>query len=245
MWAVIQVIVQSLMIFCKSYLQYFLSRYVRTFDNNDPAVLRKLSGLYFVNRLLNFTWMSWWLVGTVLRFGRSNCDATSLMSLMIVQFIIQWCLSGLIVLAMCCSCGLLAILYCCFPQALVGGERIRGATHAQIAKLPEEKYDPEDTKVKPEDAMCAICLSPYETADRLRFLPCRHHFHSECIDQWLLKNKSCPFCKRQIDQSDNPSAPPPEADLANEEDAERMDDLSPLNSRRQDVDNSVNLEEIV
>ena len=207
MWAVIQTIIQCVMLVNKSHLLVFVTRNVRSFDNTDPAILRRLSLLYFVNRTVNCTWMSWWLVGTVLRFSKAECDATSLHSLILVQFIIQWCLAGLVCLAGCCSCGLVAILYFFFPHALVGGERIVGATHAQIAKLTEEKYNPENTTVKQEDALCAICLSPYEKNDKLRFLPCKHHFHSECIDQWLIKNKSCPFCKRLIDQPDNPSAP--------------------------------------
>lgn len=210
MWATVQTIIQTVMIVNKSHLAYFVTRYVRSFDNTDPAILRRLSLLYFVNRTVNCTWMSWWLVGTVLRFSSADCEATNLQSLILVQFIIQWCLAGLVFMAMCCSFGLVAILYFCYPHAFVGGERIVGATHAQIAKLEEVKYDPEDTKVKAEDALCAICLSPYEKNNKIRFLPCKHHFHSECIDQWLLKNKSCPFCKRLIDQLDNPSAPAPD-----------------------------------
>lgn len=249
MWAAIQVTIQAVMIANKTHLLYFVTRYVRAFGNTDPAILRRLSLLYFVNRTLNFCWMSWWLVGTVFRFSRAECDAAGLMSLMLVQFIIQWCLAGLVTLAGCCSCGFLAILYCFFPQALVGGERVVGATHAQIAKLKEEKYDPEDLKVKKEDALCAICLSPYEKNDKLRFLPCRHHFHSECIDQWLLKNKSCPFCKRLIDQTENPSAPDHPSALSADPAAasvdlsEHIDELglaemdvhehTPINQRRQ------------
>jgi len=33
----------------------------------------------------------------------------------------------------------------------------------------------------------------------VRFLRCEHHFHSDCIIKWLTKNKSCPFCKQDID----------------------------------------------
>lgn len=196
----------------KLHLLIYVWRNLDSFAIPDPALSRRLSLLYFLNRAGNYIWMSWWLTGTVLRFGKAECSEYNLMSLMLVQFIIQWCLAGLVVLAGCCSYGLLAFLYFCFPHALRGGERVVGATHAQIAQLREEKYNPDDTSVKVEDATCAICLSPYEKNDKLRHLPCKHHFHSECIDQWLLKNKSCPFCKRNIDQVDTASAPDPVVD---------------------------------
>lgn len=209
MWAVVTVLLHVLMAGTKLHLLVFIWRNVQSFDNLEASVSRRLSILYFINRLLNYVWMSWWLTGTILRFGKSECDASSLMSLMLVQFIIQWCISGLVALALCCSCGIVAFLYIFAPHALMGGERIMGATHAQISKLKEEKYDPTDTTVKEEDTTCAICLSTYEKGEKIRHLPCKHHFHSGCIDQWLLKNKSCPFCKQNIDQEVNPSAPAP------------------------------------
>ncbi|KAF9582937.1 hypothetical protein BGW38_010562 [Lunasporangiospora selenospora] len=51
-----------------------------------------------------------------------------------------------------------------------------------------------------EEATCAICLGDYHPDEPIRFLPCRHHFHQECVDQWLLTDKSCPLCKHDIDK---------------------------------------------
>jgi hypothetical protein len=50
---------------------------------------------------------------------------------------------------------------------------------------------------------CAICLDDYVAGDELRFLPCSglHHFHAHCVDAWLKSNKSCPLCKKPIDES--------------------------------------------
>ncbi|KAH6591372.1 hypothetical protein BASA50_008726 [Batrachochytrium salamandrivorans] len=46
---------------------------------------------------------------------------------------------------------------------------------------------------------CAICLDDFVVGSRVRELPCRHIFHSLCIDPWLLKhNRLCPICKRDV-----------------------------------------------
>ncbi|RKP39094.1 hypothetical protein BJ085DRAFT_7086, partial [Dimargaris cristalligena] len=41
-----------------------------------------------------------------------------------------------------------------------------------------------------------ICLDDFALGDRIRQLYCRHVFHRECIDEWLLtKCGLCPICK--------------------------------------------------
>lgn len=49
---------------------------------------------------------------------------------------------------------------------------------------------------KPDDNICSICLAEYEPKETLRTIPeCQHCFHSECIDEWLRLNASCPVCR--------------------------------------------------
>ncbi|CAI9785947.1 unnamed protein product [Fraxinus pennsylvanica] len=43
---------------------------------------------------------------------------------------------------------------------------------------------------------CPICLVDYNPKDTLRCIPqCEHCFHSECIDEWLRMNGTCPVCR--------------------------------------------------
>lgn len=47
---------------------------------------------------------------------------------------------------------------------------------------------------------CPICLDDFEPNEtQVRELPCRHIFHPDCIDQFLLRNSSlCPMCKQSV-----------------------------------------------
>ncbi|XP_010525753.1 PREDICTED: RING-H2 finger protein ATL13 [Tarenaya hassleriana] len=46
---------------------------------------------------------------------------------------------------------------------------------------------------------CAVCLSEFESEDKLRLLPkCSHAFHMDCIDTWLLSHSTCPLCRSSL-----------------------------------------------
>lgn len=46
---------------------------------------------------------------------------------------------------------------------------------------------------------CAVCLDEIMYGDKFRRLPkCRHCFHAECIDAWLLSRSTCPLCRNQV-----------------------------------------------
>ncbi|KAL9551084.1 hypothetical protein MBANPS3_004438 [Mucor bainieri] len=55
-----------------------------------------------------------------------------------------------------------------------------------------------------EDAVCSICLGEYETDELICKLwqtvsnRCQHHYHKDCVHEWLALNSKCPLCKRDF-----------------------------------------------
>lgn len=46
------------------------------------------------------------------------------------------------------------------------------------------------------DETCAICAEMHTDKQLSRTLPCKHSFHAECIDKWLLcRSAVCPICR--------------------------------------------------
>lgn len=49
-----------------------------------------------------------------------------------------------------------------------------------------------------KDLNCTICLEEYTEVKKIIELDCKHNFHEECIDDWILKNQTCPLCRLNL-----------------------------------------------
>lgn len=50
--------------------------------------------------------------------------------------------------------------------------------------------------------MCCICLAAYQCGDLVMTgSQCSHIFHSQCCQEWLLKQDHCPYCRVEIVQA--------------------------------------------
>ena len=84
------------------------------------------------------------------------------------------------------------------------GERTRRESIADPETVKTEKVSeqPEPKSVTLETGTpavdnglaCSVCVEDFEKGQDLRVLPCKHRFHPECIDPWLLNvSGTCPL----------------------------------------------------
>ncbi|XP_057506566.1 uncharacterized protein LOC130789780 [Actinidia eriantha] len=74
--------------------------------------------------------------------------------------------------------------------------RVRNKTQAQRLVLPVDREYKGSTTNIPE---CAICLEEFRDGETCRvLLVCDHFFHPECIGLWLVENRTCPICRREV-----------------------------------------------
>ena len=81
----------------------------------------------------------------------------------------------------------------------------RDDTQGSADTVEGESSKPQDSEyleVDDEHAQCGICLEDYNEDVVLKRLPCLHHFHAACIDDWLRVNAKCPFCVQNLKQDD-------------------------------------------
>lgn len=181
--------------------------------HRDSRVLKILNTL---RTSLDAAGMIWFLVGNswVLDAGNLNgaCEhpgrspVYKLCVAMVAINYLQVCLPCILAILL---VPLLCFCLPCLVQWLrwirpPGNEPNKGATEDTISSIPERTLqeikdcadDPEDI-----DHTCPICLSDFDSEEKLRVLPCSHHFHGECVDEWLRVNSTCPSCRRDVSNS--------------------------------------------
>jgi hypothetical protein len=74
--------------------------------------------------------------------------------------------------------------------------------HKKLPKLEDVAFNPE----KSINDTCPICLVIFELGENIHILPCRHSFHSCCIEAWLLRGRHCPQCRQFVYRTSSPVA---------------------------------------
>ncbi|XP_022994122.1 RING-H2 finger protein ATL56-like [Cucurbita maxima] len=101
--------------------------------------------------------------------------------------------------------AVLVVIHVCIVGRAFRGEREgiwrsnlgKNLSNQDLEKLPCYEYKSgEKQSTNGVDLECVVCLEGFKTGERCRLLPnCRHSFHVECIDSWLLKTPICPICR--------------------------------------------------
>jgi len=199
-WAVVQSAIFLCQLFKNLCLQFNLSSLLAQPVNANLRRKITMCVAYLSGRVLNFVWFIWFIFGAIWTMEHSSdcpSEAPVIWATSLSVEIVQMASFGVIGLGLCCCCWFCCAMYFIAPHRF---SQTKGASKNLIEKTTKKiKFTATDSDISPEDAVCAICLSEYVDGDELRYLPCSHHFHQECVDQWLLTNKSCASCRRVID----------------------------------------------
>jgi len=101
-----------------------------------------------------------------------------------------------------CQIEALPLVRVVLPPSGGGSSNPKGASRCEQRRLSSTQSpgNPSHFSTCVVGDSCAVCLSDFELEQMARRLPCRHHFHSDCIERWLLQNKRCPLCMHPVDK---------------------------------------------
>ncbi|XP_076129557.1 RING finger protein 11-like [Alosa pseudoharengus] len=86
------------------------------------------------------------------------------------------------------------------PPQLSEEEQVRLALRiGLIQHLPRGIYQPSQQHPDKRNKECVICMMDFELGDAVRYLPCLHTYHVDCIDAWLMRSFTCPSCLEPVD----------------------------------------------
>lgn len=144
------------------------------------------------SKTLSLFTYGWFVLGVVWVLNIGNCGLCPGMYRMTIAVILQ---------AVARAVSALACFRILFPHsepaAAAQPPVVEAASAELIASLPLEVFGALSGEAAAES--CAVCLCDYIAHDMLRRLPCGHHFHRRCADEWLRRSKRCPLCMRAVD----------------------------------------------
>jgi hypothetical protein len=82
-------------------------------------------------------------------------------------------------------------------------EYIKNITHflrqlLQMDNVPDVQVEPVAVDITNEHPQCRICQEPFANGGGLSQMPCSHIYHTNCIESWLEKNRTCPICRAEM-----------------------------------------------
>lgn len=161
------------------------------------AVRQSMFFLSVINNAMFFCGNIWWIWPVI------NPCLDLAPELMTFAIIVMACRDVEVLLPLAICLAVLPLACLCLPCLIrlasqLTDKSTKAASQADINKLPTQDFDANTWEGR--DTTCPICLSEYDAGEAVRVLPCegKHHFHKECLDDWLIIHGSCPSCREPV-----------------------------------------------
>ncbi len=172
---------------------FFIFRVIRWFITDET----KKKILFRINLAFSAAYVIWIILGTV-GYGLEQEDGP-IKRIILTLCIISYCLWFLL---WCCisllACLLFANAHLEDPDSPINPATVEAIEEFTNLHIYSDFF--KSNKDKYNETECTICKEDYVKDDKIRKLSCEHYFHAKCITKWLQINKTCPYCRKPIDE---------------------------------------------
>lgn len=76
------------------------------------------------------------------------------------------------------------------------------ASKSIVDNLPLVTLKKNEDSKEDDHVICAVCKDEISIEEKVTELPCRHHYHGDCILPWLSIRNTCPVCRFELPTDD-------------------------------------------
>ncbi|KAJ4915722.1 RING/U-box superfamily protein [Raphanus sativus] len=72
------------------------------------------------------------------------------------------------------------------------------ASKSSVESMPRVVIGKEEERGGGGGGSCPVCLEEWSEGDVAAEMPCKHVFHSKCVEEWLGRHATCPLCRYEM-----------------------------------------------
>ena len=183
-------------------------------QNTSQNDTRKLIGYFeHLKGCLDAFSLLWLFFGCAWVFSCKTCQTTAPF---LYYSSVSWILYGYVMI--CIPLLFFSVVVCVVPTAFlivkhVRQQRLQREAKKVLKTIPlmtysvvyEERYglrngsdNGSSSTIDSSIDCCSICLGGFKWKEKVRRLDCKHYFHQNCGDKWLVAHATCPLCLQSI-----------------------------------------------